>query len=152
MLVFSNSDIQTSGIIQKSKLDTFISECVLFSAYRHPALQRELKQNIDQSKFKTETLHIYKTIHQRKERKFIKFIEYKISRETSKMVPCDVCNEWYRNSCIDFQPSFTLYVPLFICSYCIDSRIYHFIPFLSLTSVIYWIQNVLVENSASMSS
>ena len=48
------------------------------------------------------------------------------------MVACDVYNEWYRNSCIDFEPSFTHYVPLFISNYCIDSKIYHFIPFLSL--------------------
>ena len=46
------------------------------------------------------------------------------------MVPCDVRNEWYRNSCIDSKPLFTPYVPLFISNYCIDSRIYHFIPFL----------------------
>ena len=41
-------------------------------------------------------------------------------------------DEWYHNSCTGFQPSFTYSAPLFVCIYCIDSRFYHFIPFLSL--------------------
>ena len=48
------------------------------------------------------------------------------------MVACDICNEWYHNTCIDFEPSLAHSVPLFICNYCIDSRFYHFSPFLSL--------------------
>ena len=70
MLIFSDSDIQTSEIIQKSKLDTFITECVLFSAYQHPALQRELKQNVDQCKFKTKTLQNWKSIFNEKKESF----------------------------------------------------------------------------------
>ena len=45
--------------------------------------------------------------------------------QRNKMVACDICNEWYRNSWIDFEPSFTPYLPLFVCKYCIDSRFYH---------------------------
>ena len=145
MLMFSDSDIQTHEIIQRSKLDTCITECSRFSAYQHPTIQTELKQNVDQSKFKTKTLQNWKIMNDKKKERFLSqtplqnkyqvfFISRKtyISRETSKMVACDVCNECYRNSCFDFEPSFTPYVPLFICNYCIDSRIYHLIPFLSL--------------------
>ena len=57
---------------------------------------------------------------------------YNVSNETSEMLACDICSEWYHNGCIDFESSFTHSVPLFICNYCIDSRFYHFIPFLSL--------------------
>ena len=145
MLAFSDSNIQTHEIIQKSKLDTFITEWAQFSAYRHPALQTELKQHVDQCKFKTKTLQNWTSMPDEKKERFLSqtplqnkdqvfFIcckTYNFSRETSKMVACDVCNEWYCNSCIDFKPSFNPYVPLFICNYSIDSRIYHFIPFLS---------------------
>ena len=29
---------------------------------------------------------------------------YNISNETGEMVACDICNECYYNSCIDFEP------------------------------------------------
>ena len=45
---------------------------------------------------------------------------------------CGICNEQYHNSCIDFEPSLTHSVPLFIYNYCIDPRFYQFILFLSL--------------------
>ena len=113
---------------------------------------RRPSRSINQILKATETLKQKKDLAelekylQRKERKFLSqkplqnkdqefFIyckTYSISRERSKMVACDVCNDWYRNSCINSKPSFTPYVPLFISNYSIDSRIYHFILILSL--------------------
>ena len=57
---------------------------------------------------------------------------YDIGKESSAIVGCDLCNEWHHNSCIDFEPSFTHAVPLFKCRHCIESRFFHFIPFLLL--------------------
>ena len=107
MLAFSDSNIQTHEIIQKSKLDTFITERAHFSAYRHPALQTELKQHVDQYKFKNKTLQNWKSMLDEKKEKFLSqallqnkdqvyFIcckTYNFSREASNMVACDVCNE-----------------------------------------------------------
>ena len=57
---------------------------------------------------------------------------YNIGKEASAMIGCDLCNEWYHNNCIDFEPSFTHAVTLFICHHCIDSRFLHFVSFLTL--------------------
>ena len=57
---------------------------------------------------------------------------YNIGKEASAMIGCDLCNEWCQNNCIDFEPSFTHTVPLFICRHCIDSRFFYFVPFLTL--------------------
>ena len=105
-----------------------------------------MKQNVDQCKFKTKTLQNPKSMPDEKKERFLSqtplqnkdqvfFIcrkTYNISRETNKMVACDVCNEWYRNSSIYLEPSFIPHVLLFLWNYCIDSIIYHFIPSLLL--------------------
>ena len=70
MLDFSDSIIQTPEIIQKSKPETFITECVRFTAYQNPALQRELKQNVDQCNLKRKTLQNWKSIPDEKKEIF----------------------------------------------------------------------------------
>ena len=57
-----DSYIQTPEIIEKSKPDIFITESAGFSAYRHHAVQTELKQSVDQFKFKTNTLNNWKSM------------------------------------------------------------------------------------------
>ena len=66
----SDCDIQTPEIIEKSKPDTFITESAGFSAYRHHAVQTELKQKVDQCKFKTKTIRSWKNIPDKKKERF----------------------------------------------------------------------------------
>ena len=52
-----DSYIQTPEIIEKSKPDIFITDGAGFSAYRHHAVGTELKQSVDQFKFKANALN-----------------------------------------------------------------------------------------------
>ena len=45
---------------------------------------------------------------------------YNVTTETSPMVACDLCKEWYHNNCIGLESAFTHAIPFFICGQCIN--------------------------------
>ena len=70
-VILRDSYIQTPEMIEKSKPDIFITDSAGFSAYRHHAVQTELKQSVDQFNFKTNTLNNWKSMPQEKKERFL---------------------------------------------------------------------------------
>ena len=113
----SDPDIQTPEMIEKSKPDTFITESVGFSANRHHTVQTELKQKEDQCKFKTKTLHNWKSMPDEKKKRFssqtplqnkdqvfcICRKTYNISKGTSKRWHVPIVLQWFLSSSISVR-------------------------------------------------
>ena len=57
---------------------------------------------------------------------------YNVISETSPVVACDLCKEWYQNNCIGLEEAFIHAIPLFICGQCINRCCSGFTPFLHL--------------------
>ena len=66
-----DSYIKIPEIIEKSKPDIFITDSAGFSGYRHHAVGTELKQSVDQFKFKGNALNNWKSMPQEKKEIFL---------------------------------------------------------------------------------
>ena len=56
--------------------------------------------------------------------------KYHYFTETSSMVACDTCNNWFRTSCIGIDASFAHVVPYFVYKICITKVFYVFLPYI----------------------
>ena len=112
---------------------SLIEESFGFSTCRHYAVQTRLKQIVDQSNFEKKTLNDWSIMSLTTKQLSINQTPlknqnqelclcrktYNVTTETSPMVACDLCKEWYCNNCIGLESAFTHAIPLFICGQCI---------------------------------
>ena len=106
---------------------SLIEESLGFSAFRHYAVQTRLKQSVDQSDFKKKTLNDWNIMSLTTKQLFVNQTPlknqnqelclcrktYNVTTETSPMVACDLCKEWYHNNCIGLESAFTHAFPFF---------------------------------------
>ena len=126
---------------------SLIEESLGFSAFRHYAVQTWLKQSVDQSDFKKKTLIDWNIMSLTTKQLFVNQTPlknqnqklclcrktYNVTTETSPMVACDLCKEWYHNNCIGLESAFTHAIPFFICGQCINRHYSGFTPFVHLS-------------------
>ena len=125
---------------------SLIEESLGFSAFRHYAVQTRLKQSVDQSDFKKKTLIDWNIMSLTTKQLFVNQTPlknqnqklclcrktYNVTTETSPMVACNLCKEWYHNNCIGLESAFTHGIPFFICGQCINHHYSGFTSFLHL--------------------
>ena len=115
---------------------------VAFSVFRKSNLHDSIKRNILPSKIKVDkswkNMSIKKTLKFFKETPIsntkLRFCvcnkTYNKSTETSSMVACDICDEWYHTKCLGIESSFAHSVPVYVCKCCIDKIFSGFLQFL----------------------
>ena len=134
-IYLSENDSKSETIdLKEFKDDSKFAEKTCFLPYRVYSVQSKLKDSNDQTTFKQKIDEGWNKMPKMKKQEFIRQTPvnnkeqifcicrktYNIGKESSAMVGFELCNEWYHNNCIDFEPSFTRAVPLFICHHCID--------------------------------
>ena len=118
-----------------------------FSTFRHYVVQTRLKQIVDQSSFEKKTLNDWSIMslttkqlsfnqtplkNQNQELCLCRK-RYNVTTETSRMVVCDLCKEWYCNNCVWLESAFTHAIHLFICGQCIICHYSGLTPFFYLS-------------------